>query len=201
MRIGYRKQIGKSGVYVGSSVSTKKLGKGLWSIILLPFYLVYYVCIWPFVALYRALTKKSRMQRAADTENARTLAPQYLRIIQESSKLVSDTKSPEVFFSRYDLLVETLEKFAEIENSSPLTGDKPSEILPQTIAAREKATDDFIVRYATTTRMKIYKLTTDKAKRNNAEAFKKILGEYSEKMTEKNLQTIEAEYQKIINAL
>lgn len=198
MRIGYRKKIGKSGMYVGGSVSAKKAGKVLMYILLSPFYLTYYICIWPFVAIYKAVTKNSRKEAAAEKENAKALAPQYMRIINDCSKLVAETKTPDVFFSRYDLLLETLGKFAQIEGAAPIASGSPSAELARLSGLREEATDDFIKRYATETRKKIYELTMEKAKKNRADAFKKILMEYSDKLTAKNIETIEAEYQKMM---
>lgn len=73
MRIGYRKKIGKSGLYVSSSVNTKKMWKGLISIFLIPFYILYYVCVWPFIAIYKAVTKNGKTKASAG--NGETDAP------------------------------------------------------------------------------------------------------------------------------
>lgn len=168
---------------------------------MIPFYVLYYICIWPFVAIYRAVTKKSRKEAAAEKANAKALAPQYMRIINDCSKLVAETKTPDVFFSRYDLLLETLSKFAEIEGAAPIASGSPSAEFVRLSGLREEATDDFISRYARETRQKAYELTTEKGKRNKAEAFKKTLLEYSDKLTENNMKTIEFEYQKILSSI
>lgn len=201
MRIGYRKKIGKSGFYVGGSVSTKGMGKGIISIIMIPFYLIYFVFIWPFVAIYKAATKKSRGESSAKKANAKMLAPQYMKIINDCSRIVAETKKPDVFFSRYDLLLETLSKFAQIEEIAPISSGSPSAELVRLSGLREEATNDFIKRYARETREKAYELTTERGKRNKAEAFKKILMEYEEKMTKNNMETIESEYQKILESI
>lgn len=198
MRIGYRKKVGKSGFYVRGSVSTKGIGKGLISILLSPFYLVYYVCVWPFVAIYKAITKKSRNKMETEKANAKALASRYMKIINDCSKLIAETKTPDVFFSRYDLLLETLSKFAQIEGVAPISNGSPSAELTRLSELREEATNDFIKRYAVETRKKIYELTTKSAKENRAESFKKILGEYSDKLTARNLDVIKSEYQKML---
>lgn len=201
MRIGYRKKIGKSGLYVGGSVSTKGVGKGIISLFMIPFYVLYYICIWPFVAIYKAVTKKGRKEATAEKANAKMLAPQYMKIINDCSRLVSETKTPEVFFSRYDLLLETLSRFAEIEGAAPIASGSPSAELVRLSGLREEATDDFIKRYARDVRQKAYELTTERGKQNKAEAFKKTLLEYSNKLTENNMKTIEFEYQKILSSI
>ena len=61
MRIGIGKRMGS--FYVGTSMSTKGIGKVLWYLIASPFYLIYYVCIWPFVAIYRLVTKKKKVNK------------------------------------------------------------------------------------------------------------------------------------------
>lgn len=186
---------------MGGSVSSKGIGKGIISILMIPFYVLYYICIWPFLAIYKAVTKKSRKEAAIEKANAKAIAPQYMRIINDCSKLVAETKTPEVFFSRYDLLLETLSKFAEIEGGAPIVSGSPSAELVRLSGLREEATDDFISRYARETRQKAYELTTEKGKRNKAEAFKKTLLEYSDKLTENNMKTIEFEYQKILSSI
>lgn len=201
MKIGYRKKVGKSGFYVSGSVNTGGIGKGIISIFKIPFYLIYYICVWPFVAIYKAVTKKRRKEAETEKENAKVLAPKYMRIINDCSKLVAETKTPDVFFSRYDLLLETLSKFAQIERSAPIASGSPSEEFDRLSGLREEATDDFIRRYAKETRKNIYEMTTEKGKKNKAEAFKKILGEYNEKLTDKNIKTIESEYQKMLEEI
>jgi len=188
MRIGIGKKIG--GVYVGTSVSGKKAMNGLSMLILWPFYLIYYVCIWPFVAIYKAITKSNNKNKAiqAEMNRARTAEAQnYLRIIQESSKICSETKVPDTFFSRLDLCFETVEKlkpYADILNaeSQSLFADADN-----FQSARVSEINSFIDRYAKETRIKVYELATDKAKANKVNAFKNILSEYNDKMTQENI--------------
>ncbi len=49
-------------------------------------------------------------------QNVEMMAPQWLRIVGDSVKLVNETTTPKVYFERYDLLIENLEKLAEIED-------------------------------------------------------------------------------------
>jgi len=169
MRIGFRKQIG--GFYVGGSTSTKGMGKGCLSIFLLPFYLVYYMVIWPFVALYKLLTKNKRKAKAMAAE----MAPQYLRIMNDCSKLIIETKNPEIFFSRYELLLDTLSKLIEIEKIAPLKGSSASSEFVRLSSLKESATNEFIDRYAQNIKEKMIALSTPKAKSNKAEIFKTSL--------------------------
>ena len=176
MRIGIGKSFGS--IHVGTSVSTKGMGKGLWYLFTWPFYLMYYMCIWPFIAIYRSVTKKKKVNKAAATMEA----SRYLEILQNSSKICSETKNPDTFFSRMSLIDETLDKLISYEGVVRFTGEKPSSVKQEFNSNRVQAVNDFIERYAKDTRIKIYELKTKSGKLNKANAFYNILNEYSDKM-------------------
>lgn len=183
MRIGIGKSFGS--FHIGTSVSTKSLGKGFWLLFTWPFYLLYYtcvlmyyICIWPFVAIYRAVTKKKKVNKAAATAEA----TRYLEILHDSSKICDETKNPETFFSRMSLIDETLDKLISYEGVVRFTGEKPSAAKQEFNSNRVQAINDFIERYARDTRIKIYELKTKSGKLNRANAFYNILNEYSDKM-------------------
>lgn len=56
MRIGIGKRIG--GVYVGTSISGSSILKGIYWFFAWPFYLFYFMCVWPFVKLYQHCKKE-----------------------------------------------------------------------------------------------------------------------------------------------
>ncbi len=176
MRIGVGKKFGS--FYVGTSMSTKGIGKGLWYLIVWPFYLMYYICVWPFVAIYRIVTKKKKVNKATATAEA----SRYLEILQTSSKICSETKNPETFFSRMSLIDETIDKLTTYEGIVHFTGEKPSRIKQEINNNRVQFVNDFIERYAKDTRIKIYELKTQSSKINKANAFYNILTEYSDSM-------------------
>lgn len=70
MRIGFGKRIGS--FYIGASTSTKGCGTALLSVFLLPFYLTYFVCIWPFIKLYQIIKKQSAGQGSSINKSVRT---------------------------------------------------------------------------------------------------------------------------------
>lgn len=176
MRIGIGKSFGS--IHIGTSFRTKGMGKGLWYLVAWPFYLMYYMCIWPFVAIYRAVTKKKKVNKAAATAEA----TRYLEILQESSKICSETKNPETFFSRLSLIDETIDKLISYEGIVRFTGEKPSVVKAEFNSNRVQVVNDFIEKYAKDTRIKIYELKTKSGKLNKANAFYNILNEYSDKM-------------------
>lgn len=93
MRIGWRKKIGS--FYIGSSISTKKLGNGVAAIFMLPFYFVYfcflfmyYVCVYPFVLLYRLISKRSVNSNISGNKEREK------ETVQEKSQGVETKKTP-----------------------------------------------------------------------------------------------------------
>jgi hypothetical protein len=109
-------------------------------------------------------------------------ASRYLEILQNSSKICSETKNPDTFFSRMSLIDETLDKLISYEGVVRFTGEKPSSVKQEFNSNRVQAVNDFIERYAKDTRIKIYELKTKSGKLNKANAFYNILNEYSDKM-------------------
>lgn len=176
MRIGVGKKIGS--FYIGTSMSTKGIGKGIWYFFTWPFYLMYYICVWPFVAIYRKITKKKKANKAIATAEA----SRYFEILQTSLKICSETKNPETFFSRMSLIDETIDKLIAYEDVVHFTEGKPTDIKNDIDSNKEQFVNDFIERYAKDTRIKIYELKTKSSKINKANAFYNILNEYSDKM-------------------
>lgn len=176
MRIGIGKSFGS--FHVGTSFSTKGIGKGLWYLIAFPFYIMYYICIWPFVAIYRLVTKKKKVNKAIATAEA----SRYIEIIKTSSKICSETKNPETFFSRMSIIDEAVEKLIAYEGVVRFTGENPSDVKRNFDSNRIQIINDFIERYAKETRIKIYELKTKSSKINKANAFYNILTEYSNQM-------------------
>lgn len=194
MRIGIGKSFGS--FHVGTSFSTKGIGKCLWYLFASPFYLMYYICIWPFVATYRLVTKKKKVNKATATAEA----SRYLEILRTSSKICSETKSPETFFSRMSLIDETIDKLITYEGVVHFTGEKPSRIKQEINNNRVQFVNDFIERYAKDTRIKIYELKTKSSKINRANAFYNILTEYSDSMPDECIVKLTeiAEHLKVI---
>ena len=82
----------------------------------------------------------------AERQQAQFMAPQWLKIAEESVHLVNTTVSPQVFFKRYDLCIETFKKLVSIEKYMKFSGSKPHVFLNELIKKRDAATHDFIMR-------------------------------------------------------
>ena len=121
-----------------------------------------------------------------------------LKIARESANLVNTTKTPSVFFERFDLLVEKLELLSEFENKIKLKGKLPSENLKEILENKELTINEFIDRYYNELIIKLNSLKTEKSKLNNIENFKKNLEIYNDKMSEKNIKYYMNLYNNII---
>ena len=74
------------------------------------------------------------------------VAANHLRIVKESAELCNTTKKPEVFFSRYELLVSEERKLIALSKYVKFTGTSPSAALNQVLKERTAATRNLIDR-------------------------------------------------------
>ena len=89
--------------------------------------------------------------RLVMTENqlkaaSQRMAANHLRILKESAELCNTTKKPDVFFSRYDLLVEVGRKLVELSKYVRFTGTSPAAALNQVLREKPEATRGLIDR-------------------------------------------------------
>ena len=182
MRIGIGKKVGS--FYIGTSVSGKKATKGILLLFFWPFYLMYYIFVWPFVALHKHFSKQNNQSKLITYQEAQNL----IRIAHDCGRICETTKNPDTYFSRLDLMLETNQKLAAVENKIKFQGVKPSQILAVFEAQKIDTINEFIDRYAKDIRLKIYDLSMEKAKINKANSFRNTLSEYNEKMQPENIE-------------
>lgn len=205
MRFGIGKRVG--GVYVGASASGSSILKFIYWFFAWPFYLAYFILVWPFVRLYKRSKKKKDFLNATTPQTvtidsvtytmspaeARGLIQRKKEIADDSIRLVQETKNPDVFFERLEKASDSLRELAAayticgIENNA-------EEVLQKFNADREGLINNFIQRYAKDIRRKIYELSTQKGKSNKADVFRNVLLEYEERMSEGNLEYMENLY-------
>lgn len=82
----------------------------------------------------------------ATREDAYIVAPQWMKIIQESATLCNSTVNPETFFSRYDLMEQYLRRLAAIEHLLSFSGNLPSGELQKMSEGKPAAIHDMIDR-------------------------------------------------------
>lgn len=205
MRFGIGKRVG--GVYVGASASGSSILKFIYWFFAWPFYLAYFMLVWPFVKLYQHFKKKKVLINAATSQTAtidsvtyamspaeaRSMIQRKKEIADDSIRLVLETKNPDVFFERLEKSSDSLRELAAayticgIENNT-------EEVLQKFNADKEGLINNFIQRYAKDIRRKIYELSTQKGKSNKADVFRNVLLEYEERMSSENLEYMENMY-------
>ena len=109
------------------------------------------------------------------------------RILNDCSRLLQETRNPDTFFSRLDLLEEQLDKMKEIYEQTGITvSPSPDGLLEALNKDKEEIIYDFIGRYYNATFDKAEKLKTDKGKRNCYQKFFDTLDSYSDYINERN---------------
>lgn len=101
-------------------------------------------------------------------ELAKQQSDQWLKIIYDCANLVNTTKNPEVFFQRYNLMLEHLEKCAGLECTGIFNNSRE---LPSTAFLRVEeqfpaATNNLIDRAFEEAKTKAETLKTEKGKKN-----------------------------------
>lgn len=125
-----------------------------------------------------------------------------IKIVADCERLIATTKTPSVFFERYDLLLEYLFYLVNDESAGVVDFKKPtpSERHHDAEARREERTNDFIQRYGDDVLRSTSNLKTADAKLKRAGAFRDIFKKQSGKMTPAN-QALVDEYADKIEAL
>lgn len=127
-------------------------------------------------------------------QEAQILAPQLLKIIEESCQLVNMTLKPNVFFFRYELLKETSVQLLELSKYIKLKGTSPSDMVTMITAKEHAATMDFLHRYFESVEHTAAERKTLKGARNQFDRFYKSLQPFYSRMDAEHIAYIEGAY-------
>lgn len=123
---------------------------------------------------------------------AQALAPQWLKIANDCANLVNKTTNPEVFFNRYDTMLEMMDNLSGIERYVKFKGIKPHIQKQQLIEDKEQQTTIFIDRAHQKAKEDAATKTTEKGEKACMGRFFQKLEKYYPKMTDKNISYIES---------
>lgn len=112
----------------------------------------------------------------------KTLAPQWLKIAEESAKLCNETVNPDVFFSRFDLMLEKLRQLAEIEHLVSFSGELPSISCQRIQKQRPAAIHDMIERSYNRMIQEARALKTKKGQDNKLVKYFTTMNAYSDQI-------------------
>lgn len=87
-----------------------------------------------------------KMPSPSNANHARMMAEQWLKTVTESAQLCNETVRPEVFFSRYALLLEKLRQLSELEQIISFSGEKPSDAYRRVVSQKSAAIHNLIER-------------------------------------------------------
>ncbi len=142
-------------------------------------------------------TDNKKSKKIKNKKEAIFMAEQWLKVAQESANLINSTKNPDIFFGRYNLLIEKMKLLSNAENIVKFESKKPSEDLKDILDKKQLSIKEFIDRYYNETEKKVKGLTTQKAKENSINKFCEQLEFYNEEMLEENINY----YQQLYNDL
>lgn len=129
--------------------------------------------------------------KSKERKEAEFMAPQLIKHVYESTDLINSTKKPDVFFFRYEFLIETVNKLVGMEKYLKFNRDKPSDLLNQINEKRIYTINDFIDRFYEDILNQINKLKTDKAKQKRINGFYTSLYPFFSQMEKENIDKIE----------
>ena len=120
---------------------------------------------------------------------AKEQGDRHLKIVKESAALVNETTNPEVFFSRYNLVLEHLEPLVGLEctgiyDNSP---ELPSQAFERIDALFPTATNRFIDRALEAAQKRADSLKTEKGKKAALQRFFDNMDKYISYMDEESV--------------
>lgn len=134
-------------------------------------------------------------------QEAQMLAPQLLKIIEDSCQLVNTTLKPDVFFSRYELLKEKSAQLLALSKYIKLKGTSPADMVAMITAKEHAATMDFLHRYFETAERSAAEKKTEKGARAQLDRFYQSLQPYYSRMDAEHIAYIEGAYGCSVNRI
>ena len=121
-------------------------------------------------------------------------AQNSLRIVQDCIKLVSETKNPDVFFSRYEILIQHSLNLVSLQPYVTFTGASIVDAYQEALDQRQTATKEFLIRYWSDTLSKMDHLKTEAAKKRKLQTFYDSLERHKVYMNEENIDYYVTKY-------
>lgn len=121
-----------------------------------------------------------------------------LKIANDCANIVNTTKNPEVFFDRYNLLINKLENLSKLERFKCFTGTPPSQNLENILNQKSLSINDFIDRFYNETIQQINSLKTKNAKNKRIENFYQQLSKYNDCMLPENITNYTRMYENLL---
>ena len=121
------------------------------------------------------------------------MAKRDLEIIRDCIRIIGETKKPDTFFSRFDLLIVKAENLRIYEKHLRFSGS-PSAAYGELWEDRQECIRQFLIRYFCDIFDQAEKLKTDKGKLNKYQKFYDSLQPYYSQMNAENIDYVETKY-------
>lgn len=129
---------------------------------------------------------KSKKQKEAEK-----IGPGLLATAQECANMVNTTANPEIFFSNYKKMIDSLISLTKIQYSLKIKGQLPSDIL-RTIQDKKPFTiEEFLERYYQKTKEKLAKQTDFSRQEKIVKRFEEELLPYRHHFAERNKKQLQ----------
>ena len=125
-------------------------------------------------------------------------AQNHMSIIQDCTKILSETVDPDTFFSRLDLLKEHSKRLVDLEPYVSFRGVSPTAAFDEVIEKEQEAIYQFIIGYYNAIYDKAASYKTEKAKERQFQKFYDSLQPYYERMNERNRNYIEYKHRNLL---
>lgn len=147
--------------------------------------------------------KKKKCERLAEREareklelaekikaHAQLQSEGLLKIVGDCVELVNTTINPEVFFLRYDLMLENLEKLAGLEGTGIFdkSPELPSEAFQRVDTLFDAATNDFLDRSFENAKKHADTLKTENGKKNAIKRYFDNMEKYTDRMSSESIE-------------
>jgi hypothetical protein len=153
--------------------------------------------------------QKAAAEKATDKEadkeempewQARMLASQLHRAADDCIKVCDTTLNPEIYFTKYELLIETLEDMVDTEKYVEYHAGKPSELLAELSdpAVRERQVNIFLAKTGDKLKTDVSKLRSPRAQRNKIDRYFENMNKYRSYMSKANRAYVESLRQEMI---
>ena len=142
--------------------------------------------------------KAAEKQRAAEQKAARAVkekAEKFLSTAQEAADIVNTTTKPDIFFPKYALIIESLEKLIEMGTTGEYDTSRYSNLQEtyQDISNKfTAATNAFIERSFEELQAKLALIEADKAKTDLLRAYFKSIEKYIDRMEAESINHLYA---------
>lgn len=121
-------------------------------------------------------------------------AENSLRIVQDCNKILQTTIAPDVFFSRFQLLIQHSSNLAIMEKYISFSGASPTAAFNVLMSEKQECIKQFLIRYFCKVLDKADSLKTAKGKLNQYQKFYDSLTPYFAEMDADNIDYIETKY-------